>query len=345
MMPCAGKSSRFPNMRPKWSLTHPTGRLMIAQSIMGLNLDQFDSIVMVATKFDIEKYNMRSGLVNAFSEFDVDFILYELDSPTKSQSETVSTAINALNLDGKIFVKDCDAYFSAESIPPDSVCVYSLQDVESIVAKSKSYVDVDNYGYIKTIVEKKVIGELFCCGGYSFSESKEFVDTFNKVSRQLDVGEIYVSHIIHQQLLDGCQFKINPTKDFLDWGTVSDWNEYKDQYKTIFTDLDGVLVKNSGQYFEPIWGSTEAIQKNVDWINHMHDSGTCRVIITTSRKSSFRKETLDQLSGLGIKYHDIIFDLPHGERILINDYAPTNSNPAARSVNIKRNSEELGDLI
>ena len=125
-MPCAGRSSRFPNMRPKWSLTHPTGRLMVTQSIMGLNLDQFDSIVMVATKNDIEKYNMRTGLVNAFSEFDVDFVLYELDCPTKSQSETVSTAINALNLDGKIFVKDCDAYFSAESIPPDSVCVYSL---------------------------------------------------------------------------------------------------------------------------------------------------------------------------------------------------------------------------
>ena len=33
----------------------------------------------------------------------------------------------------------------------------------------------------KTIVEKRVISELFCCGGYSFSDANLFSDTFKKL--------------------------------------------------------------------------------------------------------------------------------------------------------------------
>ena len=41
IIPCAGRSTRFPNSRPKWSLTHPYGDLMFIQSIKGLDLSKF----------------------------------------------------------------------------------------------------------------------------------------------------------------------------------------------------------------------------------------------------------------------------------------------------------------
>ena len=45
IIPMAGKSSRFPDMRPKWMLTHPmTNRFMGIESILGFNLEFFDNI-------------------------------------------------------------------------------------------------------------------------------------------------------------------------------------------------------------------------------------------------------------------------------------------------------------
>ena len=48
LIPMAGKSSRFPGMRPKWMLTHPmTNRFMVTEAILGINLDFFDSIYFI----------------------------------------------------------------------------------------------------------------------------------------------------------------------------------------------------------------------------------------------------------------------------------------------------------
>ena len=44
LIPAAGKSSRFPNMRPKWMLTHPNGNMMFVESISGLDLSEFENI-------------------------------------------------------------------------------------------------------------------------------------------------------------------------------------------------------------------------------------------------------------------------------------------------------------
>ena len=134
--------------------------------------------------------------------------LLELDEPTSSQSETVSIMIDKLNINGNIFINDSDGYFYVDDIQPDTVCVYSLQDMEDVIAKNKSYVDIDNNGYIKTIVEKTVISELFCCGGYSFSDAQLFSATYKKLTDIVSESEIYVSHVIQQQLLDGHNFKI-----------------------------------------------------------------------------------------------------------------------------------------
>lgn len=41
IIPCGGKSSRFPNMRPKWLLTHPDGQLMIQKAVNCMPLDFF----------------------------------------------------------------------------------------------------------------------------------------------------------------------------------------------------------------------------------------------------------------------------------------------------------------
>ena len=62
IIPMAGRSSRFPNMRPKWMLTHPmTNRFMATESILGLNLDFFDEIYFICLQEHEDQYKFVKG--------------------------------------------------------------------------------------------------------------------------------------------------------------------------------------------------------------------------------------------------------------------------------------------
>ena len=50
ILPVAGKSARYPGMRPKWLLTMPNGKLMIEQSVSKIDCEKFDKVYVVALK-------------------------------------------------------------------------------------------------------------------------------------------------------------------------------------------------------------------------------------------------------------------------------------------------------
>ena len=220
------------------------------------------------------------------------------------------------------------------SIKSDAFITYWIKGSDSIYYSSTSS---NNHFHEISLLYLKSDTEYSFIVHYNSGEKKLKSDTSEE--------EIYVSHIIYQQLLDGHKFKTKEVDDYCDWGTLKDWNNYRSQYKTIFIDLDGVLVESSSEYFPPYWGTTGSIKENVATLNELYESGKVRIIITTSRKSSYKIKTIKQLELLGIKYHDIIFDLLHCERILINDYSKTNPYPTAKSCNLFRNSNQLGDLL
>ena len=344
ILPCAGKNTRFPNSRPKWSLTHPSGNWMLIESLLGLNLENYELIVAVFLKMHLDSFNLRSGVIKALEALGRPYEIVELERETSSQSETVVKAIEQINITGQILVKDCDAFFLSEYQEGNFVHVHSLQQVGNVNASSKSYVDIDTNNLVKTIVEKEVISNAFCCGGYGFSEASKFLETYKYVS-SLQEEEIYVSHIIYQLILEGENFKAYNTDGFKDWGTIVDWNAYKKQYKTLFLDIDGVLVENSGELSAKPWGSTSALINNKNYINKLYNTGKVRIILTTSRRSDYRKVTLDQLDNLEIKYHDIIFDLPHCQRIVINDFASSNPYPTSAAINLPRDDDNLENYL
>ena len=47
----------------------------------------------------------------------------------------------------------------------NSVYAIDIKTLELIDAKSKSYIEKDEYNTITNIVEKKIISDFFCCGG------------------------------------------------------------------------------------------------------------------------------------------------------------------------------------
>jgi hydroxymethylpyrimidine pyrophosphatase-like HAD family hydrolase len=347
IVPMAGRSSRFPNSRPKWMLTHPLSKTyMVLESISGLNLDFFDKIVFVMIKEQIEKNNILPFFKEELSKLNIEekSEICVLDNWTKSQSETVYEAITRHNIRGYIYIKDCDSYFKIKlSDKKNLVSYFDLHNMKYINAISKSYIDIDSNAKLTNIVEKKIISTYFNVGGYGFEEAGEFVSYFNKINTF--EKECYISNVIFEMMLDNKDFYGQLASNYEDWGTLEDWENYTKQFRTLFIDLDGTLVENSSHLFFPKIGDGLPLTRNIETIKKLYSERKTYIIITTSRPEEFYQDTVDELCRNEIPFDKLIMGLPHSQRIIINDFSNSNKYPSCSSINVQRNTETLGDYL
>lgn len=342
ILPVAGQSSRFPNMRPKWLLTMPDGRLMIEKSIEKIELGLFDRIIIVCLKEHLTTFTSEKIVVDSFREstgFQPELVI--LDAPTSSQSETIFKAIKAADIKGSFFIKDCDNVFHCHPEPLNAITTIDLNHVELIDAKNKSYVEVDSLGIISNIVEKEVISNYFCCGGYSFKSSEAFCSAFKSISSE---QEVYISHVIYKMLMNGEEFVRKNASSYVDWGTLREYRHYCKRHFTLFCDVDGVLLKNGSKFAENGW-ETKGLESNLNKIKELQRSGSLYLVLTSSRPESAIEYTVKELSKYGVMVDRCIFGLPHTRRYLVNDYSPTNPYPSAVAINLERDCDMLDQLF
>jgi len=347
VVPMAGKSSRFPGMRPKWMLTHPkNNRFMVVEAISGLNLDFFDSIKFVCLREHEEKYQFTKGFLREIDDIGLTekASIVFLEDQTSSQSETVYRAVKEFCIEGFIFIKDSDGYYECDlTEATNQVAYFDLNDMDDINARTKSYVQLDVNGIVTNIVEKKVISSTFSCGGYGFESAEEFCSTYEKLSGM--EGECYISHIIFEMMLSGSMFTGTKTSNFKDWGTLDVWKEYKKDYKTLFVDIDGTLITNSSIQFPPYVGEGTPLTNNISYLRNLYNSGKVHIILTTSRPEFMRQTTVKEMERHGIPYDQLVMGLPHCKRIVINDFAKSNTYPSCEAINIPRNQDNLSEYL
>jgi len=344
IVPCAGKSSRFPSTKPKFLLTHPSGNLMVLEAIRGLVLAEPMPIkILIAYNREHQaKYDCATALKKQFKDYQHQHEIVTVEvGDTHSQPETVLKVIEDQKITGPIAIKDCDNYFRLTLQAGNFVSTANLNTLEKVNPSNKSYVQTNDDKTISNIVEKQVISNYFCSGCYGFAEAGEYVKTYQDLAYLQE--RLYLSHLVYSSILSGNAFEARECTDYVDWGTLEDWRDFTNRYGTLFVDLDGVLVENSAEYFAPFWGTTAGISGNIKTVNKLFNSGKVFVVITTSRKD--RESTIEQLRNLGINYHNLVSGLPHGKRVVINDYAASNRYPSCSAINLLRDSEELANLL
>lgn len=87
--------------------------------------------------------------------------------------------------------------------------------------------------------------------------------------------------------------------------------------KTWLIDIDGTIVKHNGYK-----SGGDILLEGIKSLFAKIDEQDV-VILLTARKESLRAATESFLRANDIRYNRIIFDLPIGERILINDNKPS----------------------
>lgn len=87
---------------------------------------------------------------------------------------------------------------------------------------------------------------------------------------------------------------------------------------TWILDLDGTLVKHNGYKVD---GQDSFLEGAEEFLKQISEKDM--IIFLTSRTEEYREETEQFLKNHSIRYDQIIFNAPYGERILINDNKPS----------------------
>ena len=117
LLPCAGLSSRYQGVRPKWMLTTPDGRLAVQRAAASVDPARIGRQVIAIRAEHEEKYGASQVVRRAFGA-DMDIVVLERD--TNGPAETVSLMIERAGVSGPILIKDADSFFDCSPMPHGS---------------------------------------------------------------------------------------------------------------------------------------------------------------------------------------------------------------------------------
>ena len=324
-------------------MTCPNGNILIYEVIKNINLKNIENIYIVINKKDIIDHFYESDIKEMLKFENVNIIISLIEITTKNQPETIYNCIKEYNINGALYIKDFKTIINCT--PSQGNFIYFLNDKNSgNISKlyNKSTITFDNLKKINNISEKNIISNNICIGLWSFESTKQFTINYEKILKIKNIGKIInISHIIYSCIINNEIFIGIEINKYIDLTYYEDWSRFCNKYKTLFVDIDGTLVLNSGEYSKKKWGETDCIQKNVDFLINLYKTGTVQIILTTARKSLYKEKTIKQLNKFQIPYDNILFDLFHSKRYLINDFSNTNKYPSAISINLSRDNDEL----
>lgn len=109
--------------------------------------------------------------------------------------------------------------------------------------------------------------------------------------------------------------------------------------KTWIFDLDGTLLKHNGYRID---GVDTILPGAKDYLDAIPEED--RIIFLTSRTDEYRQVTLDFLKKNQIRFDEILFYMPVGERILVNDRKPSGIDMAV-AINVERNVFIMPEIV
>jgi hypothetical protein len=307
-----------------------------------------DRAVVAISAKDADDHNAVAAVQDAFSGWDgPDVEVLVLAERTHGPADTVSLMIAQADIRGAIAIKDSDSFFA--TILHQTGCFIAVCDVRGAPELSnlggKSFVILNDQGYVEDIAEKKICSDLISAGLYGFSDAGLFVTCHAALRPHAGTCGLYVSHVMAQAITEGEAVRTLQVNDFVDLDSEKSWRDYCRNHRTLIIEIDGVLIKSQSGSLPLGWKVQDrAIVPNLDFLRMAQQRGT-QLIFITSRAEDLREQTLAALRDLELDVHALVMGCRQGQRCLVSDFAPSHSKLAAIAINLERNTPNLAQLL
>ena len=240
----------YPGGQIKLLTLNANGRPLIVDCLSNLITTNVSRIVIVVLRAVVEE---RCGSTYAFeSMFKVlgaeKFKLLSFhyaDQQSSDAVESVTQAIDSLNIRGSIFIKDADNDFAhtvfngnyvtfSSLVRDDQAGVPLFLRPDLVDAVRKSYVSFFYDNVISNVSYSSFHSSDFCCGGWGFLKADDFMDASEKLRALLkssgltrkagsDAGDLRVVDIVWQLVCEGHLFFGLKVDEYRDWGSQGAW--------------------------------------------------------------------------------------------------------------------------
>jgi len=339
LLPCAGKSSRYPGMPPKWMLPTPDGKIVIEKAVMSVDTDCFDRILVAIRQDHDQKYQAAALVTRVFGRRAE---VLTIVGDTRGPADTVARMIAHFGIRGPISIKDSDTFFRTLKTSADSfVAACDLRGQADMArVASKSFLQINEQGNIVRIVEKQVCSNFVSAGLYGISSGALYLGIFNNLVAQAEEQtELFVSHVLSAAITQGELVRPCFVQDFVDIGTIADWRTYCRNNGTVYVPVDGVLVQ-SGQLYESAPEGIVMLPGNVEFVRALQKKGA-QIILVSQRPKAARQRVARIARQCGIRPHAIIMECRSSIQTLVNDYSPDAFHPVADAIEFPRDSDRL----
>lgn len=302
IVPCLGR--RIVNELPQYLHRHPQGKLLIERSIEGIFSEEYEKILILLLKEDIEKYHADTLIREELKKYPIEIII--LENMTSGPAETVYMALQKANITGSVIVKDVDNYLKIASVPQGNfVAGLDLNTWERDIhnLRNKSFLILNEQGNLLDIIEKKVRSDVICLGLYGFNKAEDFVKAYEKLNdASYPISKLYISHVISYLIgYSGRVFHYIAVSEYENWGDERLWKDMQRDYTLYFIDLDNILGKN-GILSEQNRKKLSVLQKRgASFIGY------------TVKDEEYKISALNVLQSAGLQFIKIIYGCPYSE--------------------------------
>lgn len=108
---------------------------------------------------------------------------------------------------------------------------------------------------------------------------------------------------------------------------------------TWILDLDGTIVKHNGYKID---GRDAFLDGAEDFLKSLPAQD--KIIFLTSRGEGLKGRTEDFLREHGVRFDHVLYGMPYGERILLNDRKPSGLRTGV-AVNLERDAFRLPEIV
>lgn len=231
IIPMAGAGSRFQNA----GFEHPKpfieflGKSMIEHVVENLGITNDFIVIMQKEHYAKYKY-ILDRIAARVTGFDAVLI----ENMTRGAAETCLLAKDKLDMKSPLMIANCDQLFKNNLSDFNSWFLNSTLDGVIMIFDSQSdknsYVELDDNGLVKRVVEKQVISKYATTGIYVWRKAGDFIDSAEEmiISNDHTNGEFYVAPTYNYNIRSGHEIGTFYIKYHFPIGTPVDLHRYMD---------------------------------------------------------------------------------------------------------------------